>query len=370
MHRPPSTAPPRRRSINTHLARSLATLLPATPPASMSAVSKEFGEYHDEEEDHDLMAPRHTSSSLQIDDDSSFRPIQTSTSTTHNKSLLYYLATIQAFLIIYRTEVTLSILLFISLSIGISDLLSHTASHSNRHVDPFAHAHISTDYTSSNIRSKYDLTLGKIDHWCLADKLHGENDNLCSCEDPLEPTSRSSSHKWFDQHKENIKSVTEVLVKTNAIYDTSYYTPGSYDDLWMERLDDDWVYGKGARFGDDDIGGGAFVNELDDLEYDYDDGFGIPVESGESGGEIGEEIGESDDGIGRGLTTATEEEYVLDVVFLGDSITEQRQGTSMGREDPNYIGIKEVFDKTFSKDKVSKERLRFLCLCLCSFLCD
>ena len=51
----------------------------------------------------------------------------------------------------------------------------------------------------------------------------------------------------------------------------------------------------------------------------------------------------------RGLN---DDDYELDVVFLGDSITEQRQGTSMGREDPNYVGIKEVFGKTFSKDKV------------------
>lgn len=353
MRRPPF----HKKKIDAHLARSLSALFPTSPASNTmsSAISKEFGEYNSDEEDlHDLMPPSSSHrSSLQLedDDDSSFRPIQLQQ--THKKSLLYYLATIQAFLIIYRTEVSLSIILAISLGIGISDLLSHTTAHKSRHVDPFTHAHISTDYTST-IKSKYDLTLGKIDHWCLADQLHGENDNLCSCEDPLEPMSRMSSHKWSEQHKENMKLITEVLVKTNAIYDTSYglYNgPGMYDDTWMDRLDDDWVYGKGARFGDDDFGGGNFVvNEEDDLEYDYDDGFGVPVESGggdESGG--GGALAPAG-GDGRGLA---EEDYVLDVVFVGDSITEQRQGTSMGREDPNYIGIKEVFDKTFSKEKVS-----------------
>ena len=41
----------------------------------------------------------------------------------------------------------------------------------------------------------------------------------------------------------------------------------------------------------------------------------------------------------------------VDLVFIGDSITEQRQGTSMGRDVTDYEGIKEVFDKTFSKAK-------------------
>ena len=217
--------------------------------------------------------------------------------------------------------------------------------------------------------------------------MHGENDNLCSCEDPLEPKSRSSSHKWYEQHKENIKVVTEVLMKTtssSSYYDNNdyMYQPGMYDDLWLEGMDDDWVFGKGARFNDDDFG--AFVNEQDDMEYDYDDGFGIPMESGSSsstnenesydantfpdeeeileeaeeieamknaGGVVDGAEGDNNDN-NNGRRGLNDDDYELDVVFLGDSITEQRQGTSMGREDPNYVGIKEVFGKTFSKDKV------------------
>merc|ERR1712183_132269 len=42
---------------------------------------------------------------------------------------------------------------------------------------------IETDYSS--IHSKYDLSLGKIDHWCLQG-----GDRNCRCEDPLIPSSR------------------------------------------------------------------------------------------------------------------------------------------------------------------------------------
>lgn len=139
-------------------------------------------------------------------------------------------------------------------------------------------------------------------------------------------------------------------MKTTDNYDTSGYIPGTYDDLWLDKYDDDWVWGKGARFGDDDFG--MFVNEQDDMEYDYDDGFGVPMEITEKSDEEGEGSGalsKVSDGDGRRLG---DDEYVLDVVFVGDSITEQRQGTSGGREDESYVGIREVFEKTFTKDKV------------------
>lgn len=75
---------------------------------------------------------------------------------------------------------------------------------------------------------------------------------------------------------------------------------------------------------------------------DEDDGFGVPVEMNSN----------EPDGV-RHLRKLSndEQEYSLDVVFLGDSITEQRQGTQMGKPHDDYVGIKEIFDKTFTKDK-------------------
>ena len=167
---------------------------------------------------------------------------------------------------------------------------------------------------------------------------------MCSCEDPLVPMSRNSSHKWSEQHKENVKLVTEVLIKTAS--EEYAYQPGIYDDMWLERVDDDWVWGKGARFGEDDFG--FFVNEQDDMEYDYDDGFGIPMEVSETSSQQ-DDVRKVADGDRRRRMM---DEFGLDVVFVGDSLTEQRQGTSMGRDESSYLGIKEVFDKTFRKDKV------------------
>lgn len=43
--------------------------------------------------------------------------------------------------------------------------------------------------------------------------------------------------------------------------------------------------------------------------------------------------------------------FYVQVVFVGDSITEQRQGTSLNMPRDDLTGIKEVFDKTFTKDK-------------------
>lgn len=113
------------------------------------------------------------------------------------------------------------------------------------------------------------------------------------------------------------------------------YNP-EYDDMWLEGGDDDWVHGEGARFGDDDYQWDPYSEG----GWDEDDGFGIPME-----------LPDKDNAGGNGDRTLTDEEYVLDVVFIGDSITEQRQGTALGKPHDDYVGIKEVFDKTFTKEK-------------------
>ena len=82
-----------------------------------SSIDKEFGHYSSDE-DNDLIISNR--SSLEVEDDSSFRPIQLQPA---KKSALYYLATMYAFLIIYRTEVLLSSALAVSVSIGVSEFV-------------------------------------------------------------------------------------------------------------------------------------------------------------------------------------------------------------------------------------------------------
>lgn len=342
------------------------------PPPTMSSIDKEFGQYAaDDEAINDLIPPSKRVSStleLQDEDDSSYAPhsYNTPTPAARKKSFLFYLATVQAFLIIYRTEVLLSSILAISVSIAFS---SYFKSH-RKTTNAFRHAHIEHDYTS--IQSKYDLTLGSIDHWCL----HGD-DNECRCEDPLEPRSKRSSHKWENQHKENIKVATEALMTFGLASRNEY--PFSYDDMWVDRPDDDWAIGRGPRFGDDDYGSASYGDSVGggsgmDDDFVGDDGYGIPMESGSSTADVDAALGEEGDLspvveeggggtrrnsrlLGYFFGNVNEEREVaesgggLDVVFVGDSITEQRQGTSHGKEVEDYVGIKEVFSKTFTKEK-------------------
>ena len=56
------------------------------------------------------------------------------------------------------------------------------------------------DYSA--ITSAYDLSLSKVDHWCI----QGDNDS-CKCEDPLEPNSRAEFKSWNAAHKANVADV-------------------------------------------------------------------------------------------------------------------------------------------------------------------
>jgi len=61
----------------------------------------------------------------------------------------------------------------------------------------------------SDIRSKYDLSVGMIDHWCL----QGDNDS-CRCEDPLQPLSRAEWKAWISTFKMNRKMVKQFADPT------------------------------------------------------------------------------------------------------------------------------------------------------------
>lgn len=248
------------------------------------------------------------------------------------KTCLYYGATVLSFIIIYRTELLLGAALAVCVSIAIKDI-SATRGGPRRSKNAFKNAHVAHDY--SNINSKYDLTLGSIDHWCLIG-----DDNNCQCEDPLMPMGKRSSKKWTAQHKENMKVATEAVMKlidvsnTKAWNDYEGYQP-DLDDMWIEAADDDWIFEKGARFGDD------YGYFQDDLYGNYFD----PEQDSDAAGDAGANTG------GDGIGTRKLESTGLDVVFIGDSITEQRQGTSHGEHVEDYVSIKEVFDKTFTKEK-------------------
>jgi hypothetical protein len=57
------------------------------------------------------------------------------------------------------------------------------------------------DYSA--IKNHYDLSLSKVDHWCI----RGDNDS-CRCEDPLEATPRSEFKAWTAAHKANVADVS------------------------------------------------------------------------------------------------------------------------------------------------------------------
>jgi hypothetical protein len=73
---------------------------------------------------------------------------------------------------------------------------------------------IKNDYT--DVQSKYDLNVGKIDHWCL----QGDNDS-CRCEDPLQPQARAEFRKWTSAHNSN-KDLVSKLVQENRNPDIAF----------------------------------------------------------------------------------------------------------------------------------------------------
>lgn len=103
---------------------------------------------------------------------------------------------------------------------------------------------IKNDYT--NIRSEYDLSLGKIDHWCIK----GDNDS-CRCEDPLEPNSRIEFKTWNDAHKENKKKVEAY--RENDLLDVAFLGESLVEEMdghWMGRQQGDELTSIGRVFKD------------------------------------------------------------------------------------------------------------------------
>lgn len=117
---------------------------------------------------------------------------------------------------------------------------------------------ITASTTVVSYTSKYESTLNSIEHWCLHDNDDANTVN-CQCDNPLEPTSKTSSQDWYKAHEQNIDLLQQTAQQLNG--------------------------------------------------------------------------------------------QQLDVIFIGDSITEQRRGTILGQPNNEYTAIKEEFDMTFTKDK-------------------
>jgi hypothetical protein len=102
---------------------------------------------------------------------------------------------------------------------------------------------ILNDYTE--ITSKYDLSIGKVDHWCL----QGDNDS-CRCEDPLQPSPRAEFKQWAKAHDANVQDVRRVIEQQDGDIDIAFL-----GESVVEEMDGRW-------FGDKS---GGQLSKLEDL---------------------------------------------------------------------------------------------------------
>jgi hypothetical protein len=84
----------------------------------------------------------------------------------------------------------------------------------------------------SNIQSKYDLSMGEIDHWCL-----GGGDKDCKCEDPMVPVSRAERKSWVQSFKNNRKLVKQYQTNSEgAALDVAFLGESVVEEMagrWM-----------------------------------------------------------------------------------------------------------------------------------------
>ena len=154
--------------------------------------------------------------------------VPSSSSSRHNKSLtMYAYASAWISYMCYAHPKCCSVLLIVLITLGMILLV-------NVVVNPTeTFGVIPNDY--SRIHSEYDLSLGKIDHWCLK----GDNDS-CRCEDPLEPTSRGEYKSWVQAHHEN-KNLVEAF-KDSEFLDVAFVGESLIEEMngrWMGRPQSD-----------------------------------------------------------------------------------------------------------------------------------
>lgn len=100
------------------------------------------------------------------------------------------------------------------------------------------------EHDITNIRSEFDLKMGKIDHWCL----NGGNER-CRCEDPLMPQSRSQYKAWVNIYKKNKQQI--VAYKDSDLLDVAFLGESLVEEMdgrWLGRDDSDELKAIGKIF--------------------------------------------------------------------------------------------------------------------------
>jgi len=93
------------------------------------------------------------------------------------------------------------------------------------------YGHIHHDH--SNIKSKYDLSMGDIDHWCL-----GGGDDSCRCEDPLIPLHRVEYRSWVEAFKANRKTLKRFKDPLNSpVVDVAFLGESIGKSKWILLLE-------------------------------------------------------------------------------------------------------------------------------------
>lgn len=102
------------------------------------------------------------------------------------------------------------------------------------------------DWTS--VKSKFELDVGKIDHWCL-----GGGNEGCKCEDPMVPTSRVELRSWTEAYKANKQQIERYVEDPVMMTDLDVAIIGEsaveeMDGRWMGRRPNDELVTIGTIF--------------------------------------------------------------------------------------------------------------------------
>ena len=176
----------------------------------------------------------------------------------------------------------------------------------------------------STVSSALDLKLGNIDHWCLRG-----GDDACRCEDPLIPSARSEAKAWGSAHGHNKKAVGDAVQKIREAQAAAGGGGGGGGAPWSSGMYDNEV-------NTDDDGLAWFEDGYVDDWAGYTEDF---------------DYNNRNRNRRRELSSSASQ---LDVVFLGDSITEQRVGKFFGKDMEKFKSNAKVFKKNFSRENGAK----------------